>query len=595
VPVPSPDELDFGQTVRGFYSGQKLFARYTLKAELGRGGMGIVWRAFDEELEREVALKFLPELVTHDRSVVQDLKRETRRSLELTHPHIVRIYDFVQDTQSACISMEFVDGDTLSNLRLEKPHKVFEVQELEEYVRQLCDALQYAHSKAQIVHRDLKPANLMLNKKGDLKVTDFGISRSLTDSVSMMTRGHGISGTLPYMSPQQLNGERPSHLDDVYSLGATCYALLTTKPPFFRGDVGRQVYEKLPPPMSVRREELGVASTVSVSAEWEQTIAACLAKDPALRPQTAEEVLLMLRGMTPLLVMKKEDFPAPSIRSGSRNTAGQPPKKHRAAIIAAGALGVILILGSAAYLGRSKQTERADRPAIKQTTVGTIPFADKNESPGPLTTPATVFSDNFDDNRIDAAKWTVSGQTVTETGQIMRVLMTVIDQPGTAVTRPFSISRTGLMTITRRVFLHHDDSKFFRGKNHFFLGQLAIQFGALSMVRVEYTDYDYAGPTDVPAHGFFVTRNDKRAHNPSSSPDVSAGTPAVWDTWFNEKITYDPISGALQYFVNDLLKISFSVGILPNSAAPTMTMSFRAYGWWTGHEQLFDDLLVTQQ
>ncbi|HEX8077432.1 MAG TPA: serine/threonine-protein kinase, partial [Chthoniobacterales bacterium] len=148
------EDLDLGQTIRGFNAGQNLFGRYTLRAVLGRGGMGIVWRAFDEELEREVALKFLPELIVHDQSVLREMKRETQRSLELTHPHIVRIYDFVRDAQSACIAMEYVDGQTLSNARAEKPSNVFEVAEIEEYVRQLCDALEYAHSKAQIVHRD---------------------------------------------------------------------------------------------------------------------------------------------------------------------------------------------------------------------------------------------------------------------------------------------------------------------------------------------------------------------------------------------------------------------------------------------------------
>src|SRR5436309_9379586 len=127
------DELDLGQTVRGFAAGQKLFGRYTLQKVLGRGGMGVVWLARDEELERDVALKFLPELLLLDKAVINSLKRETRRSLELTHPHIVRIYDFVQDNQSACISMEYVDGETLSALRVEKPNEVFECKELEKY------------------------------------------------------------------------------------------------------------------------------------------------------------------------------------------------------------------------------------------------------------------------------------------------------------------------------------------------------------------------------------------------------------------------------------------------------------------------------
>src|SRR3977135_3600204 len=102
-------------TMRDFSGGQKVFNRYTLIKTLGRGGMGIVWLARDEELERDVALKFLPDLIVHDRALLNELKRETRRSLELTHKNIVRIHDFVFNETSGCISMEYVDGDTLSN------------------------------------------------------------------------------------------------------------------------------------------------------------------------------------------------------------------------------------------------------------------------------------------------------------------------------------------------------------------------------------------------------------------------------------------------------------------------------------------------
>src|SRR5437868_4498219 len=132
-------ELD--QTIRDFSGGQKVFNRYTLIKTLGRGGMGVVWLARDEVLEREVALKFLPDLVVHDRAVLSDLKRETRRSLELTHKNIVRIHDFVHDENSGCISMEYVDGDTLSNLRADKSRKVFEIDELSDWMAELCDAL----------------------------------------------------------------------------------------------------------------------------------------------------------------------------------------------------------------------------------------------------------------------------------------------------------------------------------------------------------------------------------------------------------------------------------------------------------------------
>jgi len=289
------EELDLGQTIRGFKSGQKVFRRYTLIRILGRGGMGVVWLARDEELDRDVALKFLPDLVVHDLAVLDELKRETRRSLQLTHHNIVRIHDFVQDSESACISMEYVDGPTLSALRVEQPSRVFEPEQLAPWVEQICEALQYAHQHARIVHRDIKPANLMLNGRGELKVADFGIARSLSDSVSMLTMARGTSGTLAYMSPQQLDGERASNLDDIYSLGATFYELATSKPPFHSGGIERLIREKTPASLAAKREELGVGSNNRIPDQWEQTIAACLAKDPAARPQTALEVRDRLR------------------------------------------------------------------------------------------------------------------------------------------------------------------------------------------------------------------------------------------------------------------------------------------------------------
>jgi serine/threonine protein kinase len=285
-------------TQREFVGGQRLFGRYTLIKILGRGGMGIVWLAHDEELERNVALKFLPDLIIHDAAVLSDLKRETRRCLELTHKNIVRIYDFVHDERSGCISMEYIDGDTLSKLRCDKERKVFETAELTEWIGQLCDALDYAHNYAHVIHRDLKPANLMVNQRGELKVSDFGIARSLGDSMSVITKAGGRSGTLAYMSPQQLEGERGTHLDDIYSLGASVYELLTNKPPFYVGNIDRQIREKIPPSMTQRRREFEIEAE-PIPPVWEEWVAACLAKDPVRRPQSVTEIARQLQMPSP--------------------------------------------------------------------------------------------------------------------------------------------------------------------------------------------------------------------------------------------------------------------------------------------------------
>src|SRR5437763_590504 len=275
-------------TSREFASGQKVFGRFTLVKVLGRGGMGIVWLARDEELERDVALKFIPDLMIQDRVVFDQLKREAKRCLELTHPHIVRIHDFIHDERSGCISMEYIDGETLSNLRAEQEQKVFEPEEITSWMSQLCDALDYAHEQAKCIHRDLKPANLMVNQRSDLKVSDFGIARSLGESVSRLTMEQGRSGTLVYMSPQQLGGERGTHLDDIYSLGASVYELLTSKPPFYSGNIDRQICERVAPSMTQRRKELDIEPAL-VPQVWEDAVAACLAKDPSQRPQSAAE------------------------------------------------------------------------------------------------------------------------------------------------------------------------------------------------------------------------------------------------------------------------------------------------------------------
>jgi formylglycine-generating enzyme required for sulfatase activity len=347
------NDLDFGVTIKGFAPGQKLFSRYTLVRILGRGGMGVVWLARDEELEREVALKFLPEFVVVDKEAIRDLKRETRRSLELTHPHIVRIYDVILDARSAAISMEYVPGDTLAGRKVDKSAGYFEPAEIETWVRQLLEALEYAHIKAEIVHRDLKPANLMVDRRGDLKIADFGIAANVSDSVSRVSAHASPSGTPLYMSPQQMMGERPAVTDDIYAFGATVYELLTGKPPFYAGNVILQVQNKPAPTMAARRQELGVAATADIPAAWEETIAACLAKEPADRPQSSAEVAERLGFAASSMkaqvgrVVDTSRTPSDNGPPGERPPAG----KSRGTLLAAAAAAVVALSAAGYYFG----------------------------------------------------------------------------------------------------------------------------------------------------------------------------------------------------------------------------------------------------
>ncbi|HYC70646.1 MAG TPA: protein kinase [Opitutaceae bacterium] len=389
------DDLEQGATIRGFAPGFRVFNRFTLRRILGRGGMGVVWLARDEDLDRDVALKFLPDVVALDPVSVAELKRETRRNLELTHPHIVRIYDFVQDARSAAISMEYVDGSSLSTLRLERPQHVFPLAEVERLFVQLADGLAYAHEKARIVHRDLKPANLMVNSRGELKITDFGIATSIADSVSRMSGLNSSSGTAVYMSPQQMMGEKPSATDDIYALGATLYELLTGKPPFYTGNIILQVTQKTAPSIAARREELGIAGLDPVPAHWERAIAACLAKEPADRPQTTRALQALLAGEAapasappptarPPAVLGPERPPTgiarPPAATQPAPRSGTAAHSSRAAWIAAAAAAVLAIGAGVFWFWPG----RTGAP-IQDAQVQRPPPATPKEEPPPVT------------------------------------------------------------------------------------------------------------------------------------------------------------------------------------------------------------------
>ena len=195
----------------------------------------------------------------------------------------------------------------------------------------LCNAMHYAHQQ-KVVHRDIKPANLMINERGELKVGDFGIGRTVADTVNRVTKNSG-GGTPPFMSPQQTMGEKASPLDDVYSIGATIYDLVTGDPPFFRGAIREQALAKVPPSLAERRAELGRAGK-PIPLDWEDAVASCLAKDPAERPTSA----LALR----------------EILEGKKPAAAKAAKGGRAPLLI-GAAVVLVVAGAVAYLKMSPQ------------------------------------------------------------------------------------------------------------------------------------------------------------------------------------------------------------------------------------------------
>lgn len=352
-PDPTPS-LVAGNTLK---PGVRMFQRYRLVRFLGRGAMGLVWLARDEALEIDVALKFLPDALAGDKRSVHALKEEVKRARGLTHRNIIQVFDFNQDDERVGMSMEYVDGETLSAMQLDKerhPGGVFPLRVLRPWVAQLCEALDYAHHEARVVHRDLKPSNLMVSKTGHLKVADFGISRSIAECLTRTTHGQGtkVSGTPPYMSPEHLDGDKPHPANDIYSLGATLYELLSGHPPFSGGDIPTQIKSKKPLLLRQRREEWLQSQKVSLREklpdEWEETIMDCLAKKAADRPQSAREVAERLG------LVETPD--------------GQPRRKRRLwpwALLA----GVMALLGLSAWL--VPKTVKAGLPSTLKASDGT--------------------------------------------------------------------------------------------------------------------------------------------------------------------------------------------------------------------------------
>ena len=308
-----------------------LAGRYRLIRQLGRGGRGEVWLANDEQLNAEIALKRLPDEFACDVVALSDLLREVQKSRHLNHRNIIRIHDLIQpEGEPPFVTLEFVDGQDLASLRLKQPGHLFNWENLQPLMTQLCDALEYAH-RSKIVHRDLKPANMLIDQLGTLKLADFGIAATMAESLSRSSMQGKISGTSVYMSPQQMRGELPRVSDDLYALGSTFYELLTSRTPFYSGDIAYQVMNEDPKPLAERLAELGLQNQVpdAVCA----MIMACLAKDAAHRPTSAAVVEDWISGATAGTPTAVAEAPptvvaAPETRAVVPQTLGQPASHH---------------------------------------------------------------------------------------------------------------------------------------------------------------------------------------------------------------------------------------------------------------------------
>jgi len=266
------DELTTGSTFAG---------RYQIVEELGKGGMGSVYRVVDKTLDEEVALKLIKPEIAFDKKTVERFSKELKFARKIIHKNVGRMYELMEDEGRYFITMEYVSGQDLKGLIRQTGQLT--VGKSISIAKQVCEGLIEAH-KLGVVHRDLKPNNIMIDKEGNARIMDFGIARSL--DTEAITDAKVIIGTPKYMSPEQVEGEAVDQRSDIYSLGIVLYEMVTERTPF-DGDTALSIglkHKTLPPPEP--RE-----FNAQIPEELSRVILKCLEKDKQKRYQRAEEVL----------------------------------------------------------------------------------------------------------------------------------------------------------------------------------------------------------------------------------------------------------------------------------------------------------------
>ncbi|RMG34027.1 MAG: serine/threonine protein kinase, partial [Methanobacteriota archaeon] len=261
---------------------------YHIKEELGRGGMGVVYKAEDTKLKREVAIKFLPRHIAASEEERERFKIEAQAAAALNHPNITTIYAIEEHDDELFIVMEFIEGQELRKLLIDNGQ--LSIENCLNIATQIAEGLQAAHAKG-IVHRDIKSSNIMITEDGKVKIMDFGLAKMANPSSSRhLTRQNTTLGTVPYMSPEQVTGAPIDQRSDIWSLGIIVYEMITGQLPFQQPYEAAELYaivnDPYPSPLEHNPNLPPVLMTLLEGA---------LAKLPEERFQNMEEVLGCLR------------------------------------------------------------------------------------------------------------------------------------------------------------------------------------------------------------------------------------------------------------------------------------------------------------
>ena len=334
---------------------QPLPARYENLGELGRGGMGIVYKAHDRETGEVLAVKVLKSEVAANTQIIERFKNELRLAHQITHRNVARLYEFHRSGEAMLLSMEYVEGESLRRL-MDSAGKL-PIPQVLDMARQLATGLGEAHRQS-IAHRDLKPENIMLTPRGELKVMDFGISRSFATDV---TATGAVIGTPAYMAPEQAEGKVVDHRTDIYAFGLILYEMVTGKAAF-TGDTAvtlalKQIRERPTPPRKIDPD---------VPRYIETAILRCLEKDPAARFQSVGELIEALEG-------------APTPR--------RPVRRARLALAAA----VVVVGAAGAWWFSSRESDSVRLPMQTLTLANGLPVVLSPDHSSPSLTIAVAY------------------------------------------------------------------------------------------------------------------------------------------------------------------------------------------------------------